>query len=333
MNALSLPLRALALTLAAAALPLPAPAQSTPPPADPAIPPTVVHHPKPHPPPTPTTINQNLIYIDPAHGAADNGAVFSDQTQEKDITLALANRFAGALKAKGFTVIITRTNSTDDVPFDTRVDLANRSRPLACLLLHASNGGHGVHLFTSALTPPTYIDPNLIVPWDTAQTAALPQSLRLSNDLATALNGIRVPLVTGRASVRPIDSLTCPAVAVEIASIAANGDTDTPVSDPNYQARVAEALASAMVFWRVHVEANSTAPAAHATADAQASGTAKAPTPPSAPKPAPKPIPKPKAAPLNLDDPTAVPAPVPHKPAPIVRIPPPPPDAGAPLPR
>ncbi len=194
-------------------------------------PPTVVHHPHPHPPAA-TVTNNNLIILDPAHGAADNGAVFPDKSLEKDIDLTLANRIAESLKAKGFTVVLTRTNSTDEVAADARVDLANRSRPLACILVHAANGGHGVHLYTSALTPPTFTDPNLILPWDTAQYAALPQSLRLINDLATALNGIRVPLVTGRASVAPIDSLTCPAVALEIAPISANGDMNTPVTTP-----------------------------------------------------------------------------------------------------
>ena len=235
--------------------------QTTAPATDPAIAPTVVHRPHPHPAAA-TTTDTNLIVLDPAHGAADNGAVFPDKSLEKDIDLALANRIAQSLKARGFNVVFTRTNSTDDVPADARIDLANRSRPLACILVHAANGGHGVHLYASSLTAPTYTDPNLILPWDTAQYTALSQSLRMINDLATALNGIRVPLVTGRASVSPIDSLTCPAVALEIAPIAANGDINTPVSDANYQTRVADAVANAMVFWRGHAESNSAAQAA-----------------------------------------------------------------------
>ena len=324
MNAARHPIRTLLLfTLAAAAA---SAHQDTPP--DPAIPPTVIHHPRPKPAAALTT-NSSLIVIDPAHGAGDNGAVFADKTLEKDITLALANRLAEALKGKGFTVVLTRSNSTDEVAPDARVDLANRSRPLACILLHASNGGHGVHLYTSALNPPSSVDPNLIAPWDTAQSAALPQSLRLSNDLATAINGIRVPLVTGRASVRPIDSLTCPAVAVEIAPISANGDINTPVSDPNYQARVAEALANALVFWRGHAESNSAAQAAAA----QAAATQAKPAVP-APKPAAKPKPKP-APPASPDGsvPPSIPTPAPRKPAPIVRVTPPPAAQGVPPPQ
>ena len=320
MNAARHPVRTLLLfTCAIAAAATAQTAQTTPPdPLDPAIPPTVVHHAKPKPP-IPLTTNTSLIVIDPAHGAADNGATFANNLVEKDVTLALANRLADALKAKGFTVVLTRTNSTDDVPADARVELANRSRPLACILLHAASGGHGVHLYTSALTPPTFADPNVIVPWDTAQAAALSQSLRLTNDLATALNGIRVPLVTGRSSVRPIDSLTCPAVAVEIAPISANGDINTPVSDPNYQSRVAEALATALVFWRGHADS---------TSAAQAAAAAAAKTPAMPPPPAPKPKPKPKPivpADPDADDVHPAPTSTPHKPAPIVRATPPPP--------
>ena len=134
------------------------------------------------------TTNTRLILIDPGHGAADAGATFpvenGQPVLEKDVTLALANRLAKVLQSNGFTVLLTRTNSTDDIAPEARIDLANRSRPLACILLHAANGGHGVHLYNSALTPPTVIDPNLISPWDTTQIAALPQSLRLTTGLA-----------------------------------------------------------------------------------------------------------------------------------------------------
>ncbi len=295
------PIRTLLLLLAATA----AAAQSP----DPAIPPTIVHHPKPRPS-TPATINPNLILIDPAHGAADSGATFPDKTLEKDITLALAQRLQATLQTKGFTVILTRNNSTDDVPEDARIELLNRSRPLACILLHATPGGHGVHLYTSALAPPAAApDPNAILPWDTAQAPILPQSIRLLADASAALVGIRVPLITGRVSTRPIDSLTCPAITVELTPLAPNGDINIPVADPNYQTRVTDALATALVFWRGHSESSASAAAA------------KAATPtPATPTPTPKPKPKPKPAPTDPANPDA---PLVKKPAPIVRVTPP----------
>ncbi len=262
--------------------------------------------------------NTNLIVLDAAHGGTDNGATLGENSLEKDATVALAALLKPRLEAKGFTVVLTHNASSDEVASDTRVELANRSRAVACLLLHASNGGHGVHLYTSALTPNhpslTPDEPKEIQPWDSAQASVLPQSMRLSGDLAAAINGIRVPLVVSQASVKPIDSLTCPVVALELSPLP--GDTPTPASDPAYQARVADAVAQALVFWRGHVISISSAAAA-----AQANST---PTPATADpaKPAPKPKPKPVPPPVKIpDEEPLVDSPPPPKtrPAPIVR--------------
>lgn len=268
--------------------------------------------------------NTNLVVLDAGHGGADLGAKLGDNSFEKDATVALAALLKPRLEAKGFTVVLTHANAEDDTPVDARIETINRSRAVACLLLHASNGGHGVHLYTSALTPNhpslTPDEPSEILPWDTAQASVLPQSLRLSSDLAAAINGIRVPLVAGQASIKPIDSLTCPVVALELAPLQA-GDAITRSSDPAYQARVADSLAQALVFWRGHVIAITSAAAA-------ARGDAGAPAEPA--KPAAKPRPRPVPTPIKIPDEEplldAVPAPTPAsrpKPAPIVRPAPP----------
>lgn len=255
--------------------------------------------------------NTNLILLDPAHGGADNGATLGENSLEKDATVALATLLKPRLEAKGFTVVMTHNAATDELPSDARVELANRSRAVACLLLHASNGGHGVHLYTSALTPNhpslTPNEPTEIVPWDTAQASVLPQSMRLANDLATAINGIRIPLVVGQASVKPMDSLTCPVVALELAPLP--GATPTAASDPAYQARVADAVAQALVFWRGHVIALNSAAAA-----ARESST---PTPATAPaRPNAKPKPKPGAPVKIPDEQPLIDTPAPARPKP-----------------
>ena len=289
-------------------------AQTTTPTAAPAPRP---HKPKPAKSDAPT-YNTNLIVLDPAHGGADNGATLGPNSLEKDATVAFANLLKPRLEARGFTVVLTHASAADDTPTDARVELANRNRPVACLLLHASNGGHGVHLYTSALAPNhpslTPDEPREILPWDTAQAGILPQSLRLSSDLASAINGIRVPLVVGQASVKPIDSLSCPVVALELAPL--QGDPATPASDPAYQARVADSVAQALVFWRGHVLSLASAAAAVQQMSTPA---------PEGPKPAPKPRPKPVPPPIKIPDeePLAPDTPAPRpRPAPIVRAPP-----------
>ncbi len=298
--------------------------------------------------PTPLPFNPNLIFLDPAHGGTDSGAHLGPNSEEKDATLAFAKRLRDLLAPLGFTVLLTHESAAiptpppppqpledgtipSTLPFnpaannptpDTRVEQANRSRAVACLILHAANGGHGIHLYTSALAPAAPPDPNptfrALTPWDAAQAPVLAQSAALASDLATALNGIRLPLVTARASIRPIDSMTCPAVAVELAPLT-SGDTQTSPSDPAYQGLVAQAIAAALYAFRTHAQTQAVATQAAAQAAKDATRTTQPATPAPKPKPRPRPIVIPQETPTTL---TPDPNP-PRTPAPIVRRPPP----------
>ena len=259
---------------------------------------------KPHPKPSQSPWNPNVILLDPAHGGTDSGANLSPQSDpaslEKDATVAFAGRLRTLLAARGFTVILTHDSASDAPAPDQRAEAANRSRAVACILLHASNGGHGVHLFTSSLTPAPAEDPDAIPDiqlWATAQSATIPQSLLLAKTLSDALYAIRVPLLVGQASVPPIDSLTCPAVAVELSPLIPSADADTPTqaSDPAYQQRIAEALASALATWRTHIVAQ-----------------AAFPTPAPSAKPTPSPTRPPKSIPIET--PATLPETPPAKP-------------------
>jgi N-acetylmuramoyl-L-alanine amidase len=303
-------IRTILLLLAASA----AAAQTITPPS----PKPAAHKPRPHPKSYQAPYNPNVVVLDPAHGGSDDGAKLSSDLLEKDFNISFANRLKSLLEAQGFTVVLTHAAATDDTPPDQRVETANRSRAVACLLLHASNAGRGIHLFNSALTAPALSDEArsdaYIVPWDTAQAASLPKSLQLTNEFSTALNGLRVPLIVGRVSVSPIDSMTCPAVAVEIAP----ATVDSKVSDEDYQQRIAQSLVTALTYWRQHAQAQIAA---------QSAAQAAAPAPSSAtPAPAPKAKPKPKPIVVHPPDesPLAPEVNTP-KPAPIERRPPPPP--------
>ena len=201
----------------------------------------------------------SVVFLDPAHGGDDAGAHLSGGTVEKDATLALANKLRSLLTARGFKVVMTRTNAADNASTDERISLEERTHPSACLLLHASDGGHGVHLYTSTLnsdasSPQTRTDRRrAILPWDTVQTAALSASMDLAGNLITALNGIEIPLVTGRAWVSPIDSLSCPAVAIELAPYTSNKGALLQPSNSGYQTSVAKAIVTALTLRREHL--------------------------------------------------------------------------------
>jgi N-acetylmuramoyl-L-alanine amidase len=132
---------------------------------------------------------------------------------------------------------------------DDRAGIANHAHAAACLLLHATGAGDGVHLYSSELDPAPA--ETSVPPWLTAQAAWVSQSTQLEARIGAALQRAKLPLVSSRASVRPVDSLTCPAVVVELAP---ESEDRNSITDGDYQQRVSEAIAGALVFWAQQVK-------------------------------------------------------------------------------
>jgi N-acetylmuramoyl-L-alanine amidase len=185
-----------------------------------------------------------LVVIDAAHGGADSGARLSAQMLEKDLVLTLSMRLRAVLNAHGISVVTTR-ESDALVPAVSRAETADHSVAAACISLHATASGSGVHLFTSSLTE---IPVARFLPWDTAQGAYAGQSLRLTSEIDSAMAHAEIPVTLGRTALQPLDNFTCPAVAVEVAPLSLSGSV-TPLSDPGYQNRVVATLAAAIEQW------------------------------------------------------------------------------------
>jgi N-acetylmuramoyl-L-alanine amidase len=202
---------------------------------------------------------RTTILLDPAHGGPDTGAHLPNSLLEKDITLTFSTRLRSTLAAAGFTVLSTR-DADPAVTFttDQRAEIGNHAHPTACLILHATSSGNGIHIVTSAQAAPIDPDePHAPIPWDSAQAASVSQSLSLANEIGLALERAKLPTILSRASLRPLDNLTCPAVAIEIAPLASDDSDKTPVVDLAYQQNIAKAIASAITSWRSHVIAAS----------------------------------------------------------------------------
>ncbi len=200
-------------------------------------------------PPAPS--NRFVVVLDAAHGGNDTGGTLANQDGssqlEKVWTLALSVRLRSLLAARGIPVVTTR-ESDATIDNDTRSAIANHAKARACLSLHATESGSGIHLFVSSL-PPT--DPARLSPWKTAQAAWITRSLALAGTLNSALTHAGMTVTLGRTALPVIDSMTCPAVAVEVAPEITSGSAQpTGVDDAGYHARVAEALAAAIVEWR-----------------------------------------------------------------------------------
>jgi N-acetylmuramoyl-L-alanine amidase len=196
------------------------------------------------------SIPQFSVVIDAAHGGSDTGSHLTEQLDEKDLVLALSVQLRSMLSAHGIQVTTTREMDVDLSP-RRRAEIANHRAAGACIVLHATASGHGVHLFTSSLPP---VSPPKFMPWDTAQAAYVQSSLRLSSEINSALTHAQVPVTLGRTFLLPLDNLTCPAVAVEIAPlgrISSKSDAlPTPVTDPAYQREVVSALVAALEDWQ-----------------------------------------------------------------------------------
>ncbi len=188
-----------------------------------------------------------VVVIDAAHGGSDLGARLSPALDEKTVTLALARRLRSLLAAHGISVVMTRTGDTA-LPMATRAGIANHAHAAACLILHATDSGVGVHLFTSSLSPA----PRPEIPaWGTAQAGYIHQSVRLSSDVDAAFIHTTVPVIVGRTFLQPLDNLTCPALAIELAPKPSSTLTSAKsVDNPGYQSTVLNAIVTGILQWQ-----------------------------------------------------------------------------------
>jgi N-acetylmuramoyl-L-alanine amidase len=200
-----------------------------------------------------------VVVLDAAHGGGDSGARLADGQLEKNVTLALSVRLRSLLAARGFSVVTTR-ESDAAVDLDKRAGIANHARAQACLILHATQSGSGIHLFASSLAPALRTGDNnlpmgaaaaspLRIPaWKTAQAGWVTRSLALMGVLNSSLLQAGMNVTLARIDLPGLESMTCPAIAVEVApELDADKKIAAGPDDEDYQARVAAALAAALV--------------------------------------------------------------------------------------
>jgi N-acetylmuramoyl-L-alanine amidase len=199
------------------------------------------------PPAAPQVAPRFQVLIDAAHGGSDTGARLTSELLEKNLNLDLSNRLRSLLAARGIAVTTTR-NSDENLSADERATIANGTHFAACILIHATATGSGVHLYTSSLPGTPLVK---FMPWQTAQSAYVTQSLKLSSDIDSALAHAAIPVTLGRTALQPMDSFACPAVAVEVAPLQGGATTKArPIADEAYQQTILNSLAAALNEWR-----------------------------------------------------------------------------------
>jgi N-acetylmuramoyl-L-alanine amidase len=200
--------------------------------------------------PTPAPARRLIAVVDPAHGGAERGAALTETLAEKNITLGFARLVKHELERQGFAVILLR-DGDDTLTLDQRAAAANAARAGIYISLHAASQGSGARVYTALLSREGP-DKGPFHAWNAAQTPALPISQSVAAAIVSEMQKREFPARGYSASLRPMNNLLMPALAVELAP-GPNGVADLPSA--NYQQKVAAAIADAVASQRQRLEA------------------------------------------------------------------------------
>ena len=193
-------------------------------------------------PPAQPAAPRYLVMIDPAHGGSDAGAALNPAMPEKDVTLAFARRLRLELNNRGMQAGLVR-DGDNTVSLDQRAGLVNSAQPAMYISLHAASQGNGIVLYTAMLAP-NGEDRGRFLNWQTAQSGSLVRSRWAEQQVTASIEKMGFPLRSLVAALRPLNNLTVPAIAVEVAPT--SGEV-SQLASVDYQSMVCAALANAIV--------------------------------------------------------------------------------------
>jgi N-acetylmuramoyl-L-alanine amidase len=183
--------------------------------------------------------------VDASHGGDDHGETLSSTLLEKDVTVAIARSLRQELESRGITTLVLR-DSDANLPVDQRAVFANADHAAIYIAVHASSSGHGVRVYT-ALLPLGEDDRGPFRSWTTAQHDILPISQSTASSVASELQKRQVPVRALAAPLRPLNNVTRPAIAIEVAP---QGSDVAQLTAPDYQQLLTSAVATAIAASR-----------------------------------------------------------------------------------
>lgn len=232
-----------AITITPTAAPTQTGTQSATPATAPAAQPAL---PTPNPPiPSAMPARRYFAVVDASHGGDDHGETLSAALLEKDVTVALARSLRQELESRGISTLVLR-DSDANLSLDQRAVFANADHAAIYIALHAASSSHGVRVYT-ALMPIGEDDRGPFRSWTTAQHPALPLSQSTATAIASELQKRQLPVRILSAALRPLNNMTGPAIAVEVAP---QGSDVAQLTAPDYQQLVTGAVATAIAAVR-----------------------------------------------------------------------------------
>jgi N-acetylmuramoyl-L-alanine amidase len=215
--------------------------------------PTAATNPPPTPPPPPAVPppaaapapRRYFAVVDASHGGDDHGETLSTTLAEKDVTVALARSLRQELESRGISTLVLR-DSDANLSVDQRAVFTNADHAAIYIAVHATSSGHGVRVYT-ALLPYGEDDRGPFRSWTTAQHPTLPLSQSTASAVASELQKRQLSVRTLSAALRPLNNLTGPALAIEVAP---QGSDLSQLTAPDYQQLVTSAVATAIAAVR-----------------------------------------------------------------------------------
>jgi len=183
--------------------------------------------------------------VDASHGGDDHGETLSPTLLEKDVTVALAHSLRQELESRGISTLVLR-DSDANLSVDQRAIFANADHAAIYIALHAASLGRGVRIYT-ALLPYGEDDHGPFRSWTTAQRPSLPLSQTAAIAITGELQRRQIPVRNLAAPLRPLNNVTGPAIAVEVAP---QGADVAQLTAPDYQQLVMSAVATAIAATR-----------------------------------------------------------------------------------
>lgn len=155
-----------------------------------------------------------LVMIDPSHGGDDKGAALGSNRWEKEVTLALARELRLQLEQRGISAQLLR-DSDLNLTLERRAEATNQERASVYIALHAGPPGRGMRVYTPALenTQPPAV--GKFVPWESAQAVSRARSVAVAAAVAAELRKTGLHVATFASSLRPLNNVVAPAIAVE----------------------------------------------------------------------------------------------------------------------
>jgi N-acetylmuramoyl-L-alanine amidase len=218
------------------------------------------------------------VVIDPGHGGHDPGTEIAGTVVEKDLALAIALRLESALKGRGFETMLTRNNDTF-LTLGERTEIANRAHADLFISVHLNSspdsftsgietyylnnttdratirlarmengvaGGYGA----PGQTDLNYILSDLRQGYKANESASLARMIEAETaaDISTSLGRRVNALGAKKGPFYVLVGAEMPAVLVECGFLS-NAQEAQELTDPRYQAAIADGVADAVVHY------------------------------------------------------------------------------------